>query len=116
MSPFQLKLRRLMNEYVHFVYSLTHQFPKEEIYGSTSQFRRASMSIILNYIEGYARRKRLVQLNFYEISYGLLQESIYIFEFALEAKWIVQDQFEAGMKLADEIGAMLWSELSALDE
>ena len=37
------------------VYKLTAQFPKEEIYGLTSQMRRASGSIASNIAEGYGR-------------------------------------------------------------
>jgi len=37
------------------VYKITKKFPREEIYGITSQLRRAALSVILNYIEGYAR-------------------------------------------------------------
>ncbi len=43
-----------MDEYVHFIYKITKTFPKEELYGATSQLRRSSLSVILNYIEGYA--------------------------------------------------------------
>jgi len=40
MSEFQDKLKIKMDEYVHFVYNVTRQFPKEELYGSISQWRR----------------------------------------------------------------------------
>ena len=48
-------LKRKMDEYVHLVYKITRSFPREELYGSTSQLRRAALSVVLNYIEGYAR-------------------------------------------------------------
>ena len=68
-----------MDEYAHFVYKLTGTFPGGgEIYGITSQLRRSSVSVILNYIEGYARIKDKVHKNFLEISYGLLKESKYL--------------------------------------
>lgn len=78
----QLKIK--MDEYVHFIYKITREFPKEKLYGATSQFRRATLSIILNYIEGYARKRPAVQLNFFEISYGSLKESKYLLYFSLK--------------------------------
>ncbi|MCK9578934.1 MAG: four helix bundle protein [Methanoregula sp.] len=110
------KLKRLMDEYVNFVYKATKSFPKEELYGSTSQWRRATLSIILNYIEGYARRKSLVQLNFFEISYGSLKESKYLLYFSNKQKFFNDSDYAYVLKLAEEIGAMLWTEISALEK
>ena len=90
MNEYQRKLQGLMDDYVNFVYNLTRNFPKEEIYSSVSQWRRSSLSIILNYIEGYARRKPLVQLNFLEMSYGSLKESKYLFVFLERTKFYHQ--------------------------
>ena len=75
MSQFHDELKSKMDEYAHLVYKLTRDFPKEEIYGITSQLRRAALSVILNYVEGYARVKNKVHKNFLEISYGSLKES-----------------------------------------
>jgi four helix bundle protein len=105
-----------MDEYVHFIYKKSRDFPKEESYNSTSQVRRAALSIILNYIEGYARRKPAVQLNFFETSYGSLKESEYLIQFAKDEKWINLNDLKEGNKLADEIGAMLWTEIKNLDK
>jgi len=116
MSEFQDKLKMKMDEYVHFIYGLTRKFPKEELYGSISQWRRSSLSIILNYIEGYARKKSLVQLNFLEISYGSLKESKYLLYFSKKENFINQDEYNKGMGMADEIGAMLWKEISDLEK
>ena len=97
-----------MDEYVHGVYRLTKNFPKEELYGTTSQLRRASLSVILNYIEGYSRIKNKVHRNFLEISYGSLQESKYLLDFAQKEKYATKDDSYKLLKLADEIGAMIW--------
>lgn len=105
-----------MDEYVHFVYRVTKNFPKEELYGLVSQFRRAAMSIILNYIEGYARKRTLVRFTHLEISYGSFQESKYILIFALTEKYIAKDDYIEGSKLEQEIGAMLWTELTNLEK
>lgn len=50
-NNFSKKLKNKMNGYAHLVYEITRKFPKEEIYGSTSQLRRAALSVVLNYIE-----------------------------------------------------------------
>lgn len=103
-----------MDEYVHFVYKVTKAFPKDEQFGATSQFRRSALSVVLNYIEGYARRKPAVQLNFFEISYGSLKESEYLLNFSLKENYLNEEHFKKGALLADSIGAMLWSEITAL--
>ena len=108
-GTFHEKLRRLMDEYAHFVYKITKKFPKEEIYGITSQLRRSSLSVILNYIEGYARSgKNKVYKNFLEISYGSLKESKYLLHFCLEEHYMDSKQYKKAIRMAEEIGAMLW--------
>lgn len=116
MTEFQIKLKKLMDEYVHFVYDVTRKFPKEELYGSASQWRRSTLSIVLNYIEGYARRKLAVQLNFFEISYGSLSESKYILHFAYKRNFINDLEFQKGYQLSEEISKMLWSEIVSVEK
>lgn len=107
-----LKLK--MDQLVHEVYRVTRGFPKEEVYGVTSQLRRASLSVILNYIEGYARQRDKVNKNFLEISYGSLKECKYLLHFSLVEGYISQTDYNKAMKLAEEIGAMLWGILRKL--
>jgi four helix bundle protein len=109
-------LRGKMDQYVHIVYKLTKNFPKEEVYGSTSQLRRASLSIVLNFIEGYARQKKAVKKNFWEISYGSLKESSYLIHFALIEKYITPDDHRLVNNLSEEIGKMLWRALEPLSD
>lgn len=114
LMEFKDKLKIKMDEYVHLVYDITKGFPSDELYGITSQIRRSSMSIVLNYIEGYARKKPKVQLNFMETSYASLQESKYILQFSHKRGFINDDIFGKGFLLVDEIGAMLWTEIKSL--
>ncbi|MEK7137974.1 MAG: four helix bundle protein [Patescibacteria group bacterium] len=107
-STFHIDLRSKINEYIHLVYKATRYFPKEELYGITSQLRRSSMSVMLNYIEGYARIKSKVHKNFIEISYGSLQESKYLIEFSFDEKYIPKEEYQALKELSEKIGAMLW--------
>ncbi len=90
--------------------------PSEELYGSTSQIKRAALSIILNFIEEFARRRKAVQLNFFEISYESLKESKYLLYFALTEKYIPKEKYNKGLKMANEIGAMLWSIIKGLED
>ena len=108
------KLRRLMDEYAHFVYRVTKSFPKDEVYGITSQLRRAALSVTLNFIEGFARQKALVKKNFWEIAYGSLKESKYLLHFSLVEKYLTAEDYEKAVNLAEEIGAMLWNALKSI--
>lgn len=114
MDAFQNNLKIKMDDYTHLIYKLTRKFPKEELYGVTSQIRRASLSIVLNYIEGFARRKQAVKRNFWEISYGSLKESKYLLYFAVKEKYITNKEYKNAIKLVEEIGAMLWHSLRSI--
>ena len=103
-----------MDKYVHSVYKITKDFPKYEIYGVTSQFRRSTLSVILNYIEGYARNRLLVRLNFLEISYASLQETKYLLFFSMKEGFLNLSDYEYGKNLSEEIGAMTWKEIKDL--
>lgn len=87
-------LRLKMDEYAHFVYKIARSFPKTEIYGITSQIQRATISVVLNYIEGYDRNKILVKQNFWEISYGSLKESKYLLNFCYKEKFISEEDYK----------------------
>ena len=109
-------LKKKMDAYVHFVYKLAKTFPRDELYGVTSQLRRATLSIVLNFIEGYARKKTAVKRNFWEISFGSLKESKYLLHFSLVENYIKDSDYQQAEKMADEIGAMLWRALEPLSE
>lgn len=104
--------------FAHKVYSLTKKFPKEELYGITSPLRRASLSVILNIVEGYARNrsgcKDKTYEYFLEISYGSLQESKYLLNFCKTEKFLSEEDYKNAMSIAEEVGAMLWSVIRKL--
>lgn len=114
MNKFQEDLKKKMDTYAHLVYKITKEFSKEELFGITSQVRRAALSIILNYIEGFARGRKAVKKNFWEISYGSLKESKYLLHFSLCEKYLSIDDYNMAIKLAEEIGAMLWRSMESL--
>lgn len=108
-------LQQKMDTYVHFIYKVSRSFPREELYGVTSQIRRASLSVILNYLEGYARQRRAVFLNFLQIAYGSLKESKYLIKFSRDEKYLSDSDYQQGIELADEIGAMLWRTIKKIE-
>ena len=86
------------------------------MYGITSQVRRSSLSVILNYIEGYARTGDKQLKNFLNISYGSLKESKYLLYFSKREGYISEIEYEKLTKLAEEIGAMLWTTMKGLKD
>ena len=59
---------------VKHVYDLTRLFPREEMYGLTSQIRRASISVPSNIAEGHSRSGTKDYIHFLSISIGSLAE------------------------------------------
>lgn len=113
-ETFHQKLQAKIDEFVHLVYKASKSFPKDELYGATSQLRRAVLSIPLNYTEGYARGRNLVLINFLEISYGSLKECAYLLKFSLIEDYLKESDYVKLSGLASEIGAMLWSTIQKL--
>jgi len=116
MNEYQENLKKKMDEYAHFIYRVCKEFPKDEMFGVVSQIRRAALSIILNYIEGYARKRPLLRLNFLETSYGSLKESKYLLYFSFVENYVSKENYIIGLKMAEEIGAMLWKEIDNLEK
>ena len=65
--------------FVLIAYNLTGAFPKHELYGLTSQFRRAAVSIASNVAEGFRRRNAADKARFFNIAQGSLAECRYYF-------------------------------------
>jgi four helix bundle protein len=56
------------------VYELSQDWPRDELYGLTSQARRASVSVAANIAEGYGRESRGAYVNFLWMSQGSIKE------------------------------------------
>jgi four helix bundle protein len=65
------------HSFVLTVYQLTGAFPKHEIFGLTSQFRRAAVSIPANIAEGFRRRGSSDKVRFYNIAQTSIEECRY---------------------------------------
>ena len=70
----KLRAFELADECAVMIYGITKSFPKAELYGLTSQMRRAAVSAASNLVEGSSRNSRVEYLRFLEIAYGSLRE------------------------------------------
>ena len=73
----ELRAFELADEVVLLIYRATRGFPKEEMYGLTSQMRRAAVSVPSNIVEGCTRESQAEYLRFLEIAFGSLRELHY---------------------------------------
>ena len=110
----KLKIWEKAHDFAKKIYNVTAGFPKSELYGLTSQLRRASLSVPVNIVEGYSRRSRKEFLNFLNIAYGSLNESEYLLRFAFENKFLSLEQYQKISGISHEIGAMLWAFMKQL--
>ena len=59
------------------IYKMTNSFPKEELYGTTSQVKRSSVSVAANIAEGFKKKGKKDKLRFFNIAQGSLSETEY---------------------------------------
>ena len=113
-NDFHQRLKNLIHQYILLTYKSTKNYPVDERFGLTSQDRRAAVSVMLNYVEGYARIKPLVMLNFFETAYGSLKESMYARFLAKELGFIMVEEHQQAFVLGEEIGAMLYGTIEGI--
>ena len=89
----KLEVAKLSRQIIKEVYVLTENFPKEEMYGLTSQIRRASISILLNIAEGSNKKSKKEFNHFTRISIGSLVELDCAIKLAIELNYLKQDQY-----------------------
>jgi four helix bundle protein len=65
------------HKFVLSVYNLTSNFPKSEVYGLSSQFRRAAVSVPANIAEGFKKKGAADKAKFMNIAQGSLEECRY---------------------------------------
>ena len=89
------------------IYKATKQFPREELYGLTSQIRRAAVSIPSNIAEGQARQSTAEFRNFLSIAQGSLAEVETQLMLAIRFEYLPAPQAAPMFQLREEISKML---------
>jgi four helix bundle protein len=73
--------------FVLAAYKYSSNFPKEEIYALTSQFRRAAVSIAANIAEGFKKKSNKDKIRYYNISQGSVEECRYYLILAKDLRY-----------------------------
>lgn len=94
-------------EFSKLAYRLSSHFPKEEIYGLTSQLKRAAVSVPANIAEGACRKTNKDFCRFLYYSSGSLSECEVYIEFALDMNFITKEQFDYIDPRRREVGYLL---------
>jgi four helix bundle protein len=90
----KIKAWQLADELALIVYKATKEFPKSEMWGLTSQMRRAAVSVPANIVEGSARRNRNEYLQFLYIAMSSLAELNYYIRFTKECGYLDTNRYE----------------------
>jgi four helix bundle protein len=94
-------------ELVVIIYNVTKGFPKEELYGLTSQIRRAVVSVPANISEGSARNYPAEYIRFLRISKASLSEFETLLHISLRLNYLDEDMFKSIQGRIFKINAQL---------
>jgi four helix bundle protein len=86
------------------IYKMTRTFPQEELFGLTSQIRRAAVSVPANIAEGFKRKGKADKARFFNISQGSLEEVRYYLILAQDLDYADTATLKTNV---DEISRML---------
>jgi four helix bundle protein len=105
----KLKVWQKADELACRVYRETRTFPKEELFGITSQLRRAVLSVPLNIVEGMGRQNKKELRQFVNIALGSLAATEYLLDFSHRLGYIKEQIYRETEAIRNETGRMLWA-------
>ena len=94
--------------FVLAVYRITKHYPKEELFGLTSQFRRAAVSIEANIAEGYKKLTKADKLRFMNISQGSIEECRDYVILSRDIDYISTEEFSELRDALEDASRMLY--------
>lgn len=98
------------------LYRRTSAFPKEELYGLTSQLRRAAVSVAANIAEGHGREHTKSFVQFLRMAQGSLKEVETHLIIAENIGLLSSDASQSELKKAESLGKRIRSLIRALQE
>jgi four helix bundle protein len=93
--------------FVLAIYKKTKEFPKDEVFGITSQIRRAAVSITSNIAEGFSRHSWKEKLQFYAIAMGSLTEVENQILIARDVGYMTNEEFHNLANQVVRVGKLL---------
>jgi len=93
------------------IYRLTQSFPRDELFGLTSQMRRVAVSVPANIAEGFKRKGKADKLRFFNISQASLEEVRYYLILTNDLDYADTKRLKDDL---DEVGRILNSPLRCI--
>lgn len=103
-----LDVWRDADDLAYRIYKATNGFPKEEMYGVTSQLRRAAISVPTNIVEGYSRHGDKELSRFVNIALGSLAETKYLLSFSCRLGYLSELEYRVLSLASENLGRRLW--------
>ena len=104
----KIKAWQLSNDLVYLIYKVTKHFPVDELYGLTSQMRRAAISVPANIVEGSSRGSKKDFYHFLTISKGSLAELGYYIYLSNRLNYLSEKEYSQLFNLQDEAAKTLY--------
>jgi four helix bundle protein len=102
--------------FVKLIYRLSGHFPKEEMFGITSQLRRAAVSVMANIVEGRGKNSDKDFLRFLYISKGSLNECQCYLELVLDLEFVNKEQFDFIENKRKQVSYLLFKLIKSLEK
>jgi four helix bundle protein len=110
-----IKAYQLADDLVVEIYRATRSFPREELYGLTSQIRRAVISVPTNIAEGASRGHKRDYLHFLYIARGSIAETEYLLHLSNKLGYLSDKRYEEISKIREETAKTLFGLINSVE-
>lgn len=95
------------HRFVLEIYRMTGKFPKDELYGLTSQLRRAASSVSANIAEGFSRYHYNDKVRFYHNARGSISETQNFLFLAKDLSFLKENEFHELFGTSEEVSKLI---------